>query len=131
MVLARSAGVMLMVLAGLVVAGSPPLWQSQAQAAEPPQASVVQGRLQGRFTAADSGQPVAGAKVRLLIEGVPSKDKLAEDLPYRPHSMWARYGDSYAKQDVDFDAKSGECVITLQPTPKARLGMPGLPRPAR
>ena len=49
----------------------------QAQGAEPEKPSA-QGRLQGRFTAADTGKPIAGAKVRVLIEAVNGKSKVEE-----------------------------------------------------
>ena len=81
MVWARRAGWMLTLLSGLVVAGGAPFWQPQCQADEPPGTTVAQGRLQGRFTAADTGKPVAGAKVLLLIDGMPGgKSKSAEAL---------------------------------------------------
>jgi hypothetical protein len=42
--------------------------------------TLKQGWLRGRFTAADTGKPVAGAVLELLIEGVPGKPNVAEAL---------------------------------------------------
>ena len=47
-------------------------------AAEPEVAAPAQGRLEGRFTAADTGKPVAGAKIRVLMDGLPGKSRVAE-----------------------------------------------------
>ena len=48
-----------------------------AKTEEPP-AAVEQGRVQGQFTAADTGMPVAGAKVWVLVQGVPGKAAVVE-----------------------------------------------------
>lgn len=63
---------------GLVLAGGTLFWPPLSQAEDPPRPAVAQGRLQGRFTAADTGQPVSGAKLQVLIQGVPGKPKIAE-----------------------------------------------------
>jgi RNA polymerase sigma factor (sigma-70 family) len=47
-------------------------------AVQPPQAAAEQGRLAGRFTDADTHQSVAGARIRVLTDGVPGKPKFAE-----------------------------------------------------
>src|SRR5262249_23705376 len=72
------------------------LWAGSPQVKEPPQAkapqlepkpaaaieskspAAEQGRLEGRITAADTGKPVAGAKVRVFVLGVPDKDRNLE-----------------------------------------------------
>jgi hypothetical protein len=52
------------------------------------------------------------------------------DLPFRSHSIWARYGERSGTQDVDFDAPSKECVIIVRLTPKdGRRAVPARPRP--
>jgi hypothetical protein len=66
------------VVLGLVTAGSVAFWQPCSRAEEPPRAMPEGGRVQGRFTAADTGKPVAGAKVRVLVQGVPGRPPLAE-----------------------------------------------------
>jgi hypothetical protein len=66
-------------LSGLVVAGGV-LFGQPPSGAEPPRAAVEQGRLHGRFTAADTGKAVAGAKLTVLIQGLPGKTPLAEAL---------------------------------------------------
>jgi RNA polymerase sigma factor (sigma-70 family) len=43
-------------------------------------AAVEQGRIQGRFTGADTGKPIAGAKVRVLVQGVAGKVAVVEGL---------------------------------------------------
>lgn len=102
MVTSQSACLWLTVFAALIVAGGAPFRQGQSQAAEPPGATVRQGRLQGRFTAADTGKPVAGAKVRVLIQGVPGKPRIAEtlsdadgryalDIPFGHCNLWGVY----------------------------------------
>ena len=63
---------------GLVLAGGTLFWPPGSPAEDPPRPAVTQGRLQGRFTAADTGEPVAGAKLQVFIQGVPGKPKLAE-----------------------------------------------------
>jgi hypothetical protein len=81
MVTTRKALFLLLTMfSGLVVAGGVPCWQPRSPAAEPPQATGAQGRLQGRFTAADTGRPVAGAKVKVLIRGLPGKAAVVEAL---------------------------------------------------
>jgi hypothetical protein len=80
MITTRSAGLILTLNCGLVVAGGVAFWQRHCQAAEPPGTTAEQGQLQGRFTAAHTGEPVAGAKVRVLIDGVSDKANFAEAL---------------------------------------------------
>lgn len=46
--------------------------------AEPEAAAPAPGRLEGRFTAADTGKPVAGVKVRVLTLGLPGKAVFAD-----------------------------------------------------
>jgi RNA polymerase sigma factor (sigma-70 family) len=57
-----------------------PTPSTEEKAAEPPPAPTEKGRLHGRFTAADTGKPVAGAKVKVLIEGASNGRGLAEAL---------------------------------------------------
>src|SRR5262249_21309438 len=59
MVTTRNAGWLVTVFAGLVVAGGAPV-----------------GRP--RSPAADTGDPVAGAKVKVLVQGLPGKAPVAE-----------------------------------------------------
>lgn len=111
MVMARNAGLMLTLFSGLIVAGGVPFRQPRTQADEPPMPAVAQGRLQGRFIAADTGKPVAGTKLRVLIEGVPGKDKVAEvisgadgryslNVPLGHISMWGVHAPAgYYTQD--------------------------------
>ncbi len=80
MVTARSAGFLLTMVSSLVVTGGVPPWRSRGPAAEPAQATPEQGRLEGRFTAADTGKPVAGAKVKVFIQGLPGRAAAAEAL---------------------------------------------------
>jgi RNA polymerase sigma factor (sigma-70 family) len=42
------------------------------------QPDTERGRLEGRFTAADTGKPLAGAKVKVLIQGLAGKASIAE-----------------------------------------------------
>jgi RNA polymerase sigma factor (sigma-70 family) len=44
----------------------------------PAKATPGKGRVEGRFTAADTGKPVAGARVRVLIQGLSAKSAFAE-----------------------------------------------------
>jgi hypothetical protein len=111
MVTMRSSGWMLTLFPGLVLAGGMPFWQSRGQAADPPGKTAEQGRLQGRFTAAHTGEPVAGAKVRVRVEGVPGKGKVAEalsgpdgrytlDVPLGHLSLWGVHAPAgYYTQD--------------------------------
>jgi RNA polymerase sigma factor (sigma-70 family) len=46
--------------------------------AKPEPAVPAHGTVVGRFTAADTGKPLAGVKIRVLIEGVPGKAPFAE-----------------------------------------------------
>ncbi|MGI8979729.1 MAG: hypothetical protein ACR2FY_10920 [Pirellulaceae bacterium] len=98
---------------GLVLWGGTLFWPPGSPAEDPPRPAVTQGRLQGRFTAADTGKPVAGAKVRVLIEGVPGKPKLAEavsgadgryklDVPLGHISTWGVHAPAgYYTQDPE------------------------------
>jgi len=45
---------------------------------EAPPATVQEGQILGRFTAADTGKPVAGVKIQVLIQGMPGKAAPAE-----------------------------------------------------
>jgi hypothetical protein len=54
MVLARGESLTLRVLSGLLVVGSVLFWQTRSQSAEPPK--IAQGKLEGCFTAADTGK---------------------------------------------------------------------------
>jgi RNA polymerase sigma factor (sigma-70 family) len=85
----KIGGVLLLALAAVVVGAygaTAPLFQAEpGRLKEPPRAiaegrraEVEQGRIQGRFTAADTGKPVAGARVRVLIQGVPGDAAVAE-----------------------------------------------------
>jgi RNA polymerase sigma factor (sigma-70 family) len=47
-------------------------------ATEPQRPGEEQGRLEGRITAADTGKPVAGARIQVLAEGVPGKSSIVE-----------------------------------------------------
>jgi RNA polymerase sigma factor (sigma-70 family) len=82
---------LLLSLAALVIGAygltSPSLQADPAVVKEPlqvkteqPPAAVEQGRVQGRFTAADTGKPVAGAEVRVLVQGVSGKAAVVEAL---------------------------------------------------
>jgi RNA polymerase sigma factor (sigma-70 family) len=48
------------------------------RSALPAKPAPGQGRVEGRFTAADTGKPVAGARVKVLIQGVPDKTPITE-----------------------------------------------------
>ena len=52
--------------------------QVAAPAREPDGKALKPGRLRGRFTAADTGKPVAGAVLQLLIQGVPGEPAVTE-----------------------------------------------------
>jgi protocatechuate 3,4-dioxygenase beta subunit len=75
----RKIGLVLVVLPALILTHESNSHR-RAQAADEPAAKVVQGRLEGRFTAADTGKPLAGAKIRLLTQGVPGKPPFVEAL---------------------------------------------------
>jgi RNA polymerase sigma factor (sigma-70 family) len=83
---------------------------AQVKTEEPP-AAVEQGRIQGRFTAADTGKPVAGAKVWVLVQGMPGKAAVVEALsdadgryavtvPFGHCNLWGVYAPpGYYTQD--------------------------------
>jgi RNA polymerase sigma factor (sigma-70 family) len=52
--------------------------KSRSPAAKSEEAPSAHGTLTGRFTAADTGKPVAGATIRVLIPGMPGKSSFAE-----------------------------------------------------
>jgi hypothetical protein len=62
----------------VLVAGAVLFWHAPAAADDPPRAAAEEGRLEGRITAADSGKPVAGARVRVLVMGRPGKKAVDE-----------------------------------------------------
>ncbi|MGI8977959.1 MAG: hypothetical protein ACR2FY_01910 [Pirellulaceae bacterium] len=114
MLTTRSAGLLLTVFCGLAVAG------------EPPAAKPEQGRLLGRFTAADTGQPVAGARVKLLIQGVPGKKapveavsdadgQYAVDLPLGHCRVW---GVSTPAGYYTQDPKTYGAILTTAAAPR-------------
>jgi RNA polymerase sigma factor (sigma-70 family) len=124
--------------------------QAPGGAEEPPQPAAGQGRVQGRVTAANTGQPVAGATVRVLIQGVPGKGAVAEarsdadgryalDVPLGHCNVWGVYAPAgYYTQD----RKAFGAVLTtaaephavrdfvLQPGSPWRVELHGVPVPA-
>ncbi len=74
----RSQYASLTVSFGLFVAAGLLVQRTESSAAERPQAGAERGELSGRFTAADTGKPVAGAKVRVFVQGVSTNAAIAE-----------------------------------------------------
>jgi len=71
--------------AGVYGLAAPSLWAKPPRLKKPaqitkegPPAAVQEGQIQGRFTAADTGKPVPGVKIQVLILGVPGKSAPAE-----------------------------------------------------
>jgi RNA polymerase sigma factor (sigma-70 family) len=80
-------------------------------------ATPGQGRLEGRFTAADTGKPVAGARVKVLIQGLPGKSPIAQaesaadgryalEVPLGHCNLWGVSGPAgyYTQDSRTFDA---------------------------
>jgi RNA polymerase sigma factor (sigma-70 family) len=70
-----------LLLCGLVWACSQPLGQRGGEPrlephAATPQPGETQGRIEGRITAADTGKPVAGVTVKVLVQGIPGNNNL-------------------------------------------------------
>jgi hypothetical protein len=143
-VIRRISSLILTLCFGLIF--STELSESPARADEP----AKTGRLQGRFTAAVTGEPVAGAKVKVLIEGVPFKDKTAEavsgvdgrytlEVPLGHVSYWGVYSSAgfYTQDPTTYGAvltTAAEPQVTrdfvLQPGAAWRVEVEGATIPA-
>jgi RNA polymerase sigma factor (sigma-70 family) len=109
MLLIGSGGIGLTAWAFQALAGEPraPVQASRdtprgrAESVQPSNANVhgKMGRLEGRFTAAESGKPVAGAKIRVLIQGLTGQGQVADaqsdadgryvlELPFGDCQIW-------------------------------------------
>jgi RNA polymerase sigma factor (sigma-70 family) len=118
-------------------------------AEEPAQPAAGKGRLQGRITDANTGRPVAGATIRVLIQGVPDKAALAEarsdgdgqyalDVPLGHCNVWGVYAPpGYYTQDpkafgtILTTAAAPHVVrdFVLQPGSPWRVELHGVPVP--
>jgi RNA polymerase sigma factor (sigma-70 family) len=145
----KIGGVLFLAFAVVVVgayAGNAPLPQAEQRPLKEPSLTkaegrpteVDQGRIQGRFTAADTGKPVAGAKVQVLIQGVPGHAALADavsdgdghyqvKVPLGHCNLWGVYAPAgYYTQD---EKTYGEILTTRAQPQVVRdfVLQPGLP----
>jgi hypothetical protein len=122
-----SAGLWFAGVSGLAVAAAMLLGPTAAGAGETPQVPAERGRLQGRFLAADTGKPVTGARIKVLIQGVPTKGGIAEavsdadgryamDLPLGHGNLWGVYAPAgYYTQDP----RTFDTILTTVTEPQA------------